>query len=696
MLTPSTSQQFAVIPSLSQDISTILTTSSNNDAQKNAISFASLLNSSRSAQTASSRADSANSVIHKKSTTAEFHSDSSSDAASAEKDAEAAKSAEHDQSVSNRHQKSSADPNSDQNFVHQPNADHSQNLALDTLSSVPTVLTTPSALSLNITPQAVTPLVPAAIPQGKNGQQGAVVTAVSAGIPQGKNGQQGAVVTAVSAGIPQGKNGQQGAVVTAVSAGIPQAKNGQQGAVVTPVSAGIPQAKNGQQGAVVTAAVPKPLEPVLPMDSSEGKKLPTPGVGENASVTSSTSQTSMNPASSVIAAKADISQAVISQYEKVTANVGKSQFIPEANASLNGEKPDVHTTSPITDAESSVAQPIARTSGSTLSDLERMQTVGKFDALSGKQNSEGKISISTLGIQSQQVSDPLPNDRGIQPQSAAVGPEVGSPLQDVFIPVTAGVNSVSPGVRNEMVSLTAGSQLKIESPVQGEINTSTNSVIVNPAFTGTPTAMKADTQTSSDSGGQSAPNRDSLENVISGIGSGLTANGESDIESTSQTAASPTTNQLLERTRIVDQVTRHLESMKFANGKGEITLQLQPAHLGSLRVSISKTAEGVVARIVTESAQVQQAMQGAQELLRAAMESKGLTLDKFQITLHQNSMQNGQSAFQGMYDTPQERASQRVSSVLSNIDTGKDAVSDAIDAPLALLSNSTSRLDYRA
>ncbi len=677
MLTPSTSQQFAVIPSLSQDISTILTTSSNNDAQKNAISFASLLNSSRSAQTASSRADSANSVIHKKSTTAEFHSDSSSDAASAEKDAEAAKSAEHDQSVSNRHQKSSADPNSDQNFVHQPNADHSQNLALDTLSSVPTVLTTPSALSLNITPQAVTPLVPA-------------------GIPQGKNGQQGAVVTAVSAGIPQGKNGQQGAVVTAVSAGIPQAKNGQQGAVVTPVSAGIPQAKNGQQGAVVTAAVPKPLEPVLPMDSSEGKKLPTPGVGENASVTSSTSQTSMNPASSVIAAKADISQAVISQYEKVTANVGKSQFIPEANASLNGEKPDVHTTSPITDAESSVAQPIARTSGSTLSDLERMQTVGKFDALSGKQNSEGKISISTLGIQSQQVSDPLPNDRGIQPQSAAVGPEVGSPLQDVFIPVTAGVNSVSPGVRNEMVSLTAGSQLKIESPVQGEINTSTNSVIVNPAFTGTPTAMKADTQTSSDSGGQSAPNRDSLENVISGIGSGLTANGESDIESTSQTAASPTTNQLLERTRIVDQVTRHLESMKFANGKGEITLQLQPAHLGSLRVSISKTAEGVVARIVTESAQVQQAMQGAQELLRAAMESKGLTLDKFQITLHQNSMQNGQSAFQGMYDTPQERASQRVSSVLSNIDTGKDAVSDAIDAPLALLSNSTSRLDYRA
>ena len=146
----------------------------------------------------------------------------------------------------------------------------------------------------------------------------------------------------------------------------------------------------------------------------------------------------------------------------------------------------------------------------------------------------------------------------------------------------------------------------------------------------------------------------------------------------------------------VDQVTRHLENMKFTNGKGEITMQMQPANLGSLRLTVSKTAEGVTAKIVTGSALVQQAMQGAQSHLRAAMESRGLTLDKLQITLDQNSLQNGQSPFHGMYDAPREQTSPRTSSPSISYGSEINAVPDAIDATLAVVSNSTSRLDYRA
>ncbi|HLK58751.1 MAG TPA: flagellar hook-length control protein FliK, partial [Chthonomonadaceae bacterium] len=92
-------------------------------------------------------------------------------------------------------------------------------------------------------------------------------------------------------------------------------------------------------------------------------------------------------------------------------------------------------------------------------------------------------------------------------------------------------------------------------------------------------------------------------------GAGATA--VADTQRTQQTAATAPVSQEAsasnnaERIRIVEQVTRHLETLRLPAGRSEMSLRLEPEHLGSLRLTITSQHDGVVARIVAESSQVQ-------------------------------------------------------------------------------------------
>ncbi len=87
---------------------------------------------------------------------------------------------------------------------------------------------------------------------------------------------------------------------------------------------------------------------------------------------------------------------------------------------------------------------------------------------------------------------------------------------------------------------------------------------------------------------------------------------------------------------LMRQVAGHIDRMHLsAAGHGEMSLSLTPEHLGSLRLTIASDGNGVVARIVVETALARQAIEGAKDQLRAALENRGLNLASLDVSLNQ-------------------------------------------------------------
>ncbi|HZP84654.1 MAG TPA: flagellar hook-length control protein FliK [Chthonomonadaceae bacterium] len=154
-----------------------------------------------------------------------------------------------------------------------------------------------------------------------------------------------------------------------------------------------------------------------------------------------------------------------------------------------------------------------------------------------------------------------------------------------------------------------------------------------------------------------------------------------------------------ERARIVEQVTRHLQAMRLTNGRGEITLRLQPESLGSLHITVASRAEGVLARIVAQTEQAQHVMESARGELRAALESRGLRLHDLDVSVGQGAVSDGRTAFGSSYQTPQERAETAYGRSFARPVVPAETLEAVTPLPaLAALSgrHSASRLDYRA
>jgi hypothetical protein len=112
-------------------------------------------------------------------------------------------------------------------------------------------------------------------------------------------------------------------------------------------------------------------------------------------------------------------------------------------------------------------------------------------------------------------------------------------------------------------------------------------------------------------------------------------------------AASTTNSSQIERAHVVEQVTRHLESMRLTSAGGEMRLRLNPQNLGSVQVTVTAHQDGVLARIAVETAQVQQAMEGAKEHLRAGLEARGLRVQSVEVAVVPNVLSDNTAAFSG-------------------------------------------------
>jgi flagellar hook-length control protein FliK len=103
----------------------------------------------------------------------------------------------------------------------------------------------------------------------------------------------------------------------------------------------------------------------------------------------------------------------------------------------------------------------------------------------------------------------------------------------------------------------------------------------------------------------------------------------------------------VDRYGIVEQVTKQMEAARLASGRGELTLQLQPAHLGSLKVTLSSAPDGVTARIVADSRVAQHALESSKDHLQTALASRGIKLSSLDVSLSGDAASNGRLPFAG-------------------------------------------------
>jgi flagellar hook-length control protein FliK len=161
-------------------------------------------------------------------------------------------------------------------------------------------------------------------------------------------------------------------------------------------------------------------------------------------------------------------------------------------------------------------------------------------------------------------------------------------------------------------------------------------------------------------------------------------------ETAKSTASDPAP--VVDRAHLVQQVSKHIETMRAAARTGEMSLRLNPEHLGSMQLTVVSHGNGVSARIAVETAAAYRACDEAKDQLRAALESRGLEVTSLNISLSQqtsgDASPNRQN--QGAEQPFNYNATRRSVRAPDIIASGPDA------KPARIQRNGDGRLDYHA
>ncbi len=97
------------------------------------------------------------------------------------------------------------------------------------------------------------------------------------------------------------------------------------------------------------------------------------------------------------------------------------------------------------------------------------------------------------------------------------------------------------------------------------------------------------------------------------------------------TAQAPVLRGEVERQSFVAQAARGM-AQALRGGEGTLTIRLAPENLGNLRVDVSMGESGVMARLEASSESARRLLQDSQPMLRAALEARGLSIDRIEVT----------------------------------------------------------------
>lgn len=88
-----------------------------------------------------------------------------------------------------------------------------------------------------------------------------------------------------------------------------------------------------------------------------------------------------------------------------------------------------------------------------------------------------------------------------------------------------------------------------------------------------------------------------------------------------------------ERARVVEQVLHHLEAVRLATGRQEMTMQLRPEYLGQVHVELRAEAHAVIAIMVVDNAAARDALHSGRDRLAEALAAQGYTLGQMEVSV---------------------------------------------------------------
>lgn len=360
--------------------------------------------------------------------------------------------------------------------------------------------------------------------------------------------------------------------------------------------------------------------------SVQGQKPPTPiqaVVRSPISTAQPANTQSVEPDKATVSQAADPKLAVVNNGQQNLEALQRMQAMQDTGANTAGVV-----------AAQAVPQPAAKADGSA---IERKSVVA-----TGVVPRTGAAAIRTSGTTREEASTGARATAGQPQQAATAGTGGTTPAQSAaqtsppshslaFAKAVAGADTSTPGTSEGVPGTGVGGDSN--SAGNGQANSGNQGGFPQAPGQGAP----AEPQPAASGNGTAAVSAVTVSDGNNGVVGKTT---------TTDPATAP-----IDRFQIADQVSRHLETMRLTSGQTEVSLNLTPDHLGSLRITLSTQPEGVVAHVVAESSHVQQAIEAGKQTLQSALESKGLTLQSLNVSVGQESA-NRNGAFSGQWQAP--------------------------------------------
>ncbi len=220
---------------------------------------------------------------------------------------------------------------------------------------------------------------------------------------------------------------------------------------------------------------------------------------------------------------------------------------------------------------------------------------------------------------------------------------------------------------------------------------------------GVPVLSKAESQSADSETDQQADSKEKSAEAVANIRAGKSEASlsekftvaENATKEVSETGQSARLN-VIERMQVIEQASRKMETMRLQNGNGEVNLHLRPERLGEIQIRLTSNAEGVSVRILAESHPVREALESAREQLKRSLESRGVSLKDYEVSLHQGAFSGGQSPQRQGYEASQSRAQPRNTEKSFRIDGVEPVKPTVAVAPRASIRDPLALLDYSA
>jgi flagellar hook-length control protein FliK len=137
---------------------------------------------------------------------------------------------------------------------------------------------------------------------------------------------------------------------------------------------------------------------------------------------------------------------------------------------------------------------------------------------------------------------------------------------------------------------------------------------------------------------------------------------------------------------LIYQVAERIQ-FQIREGKGEMRIQLKPDGLGRLEIKAQTTANGVVARISTETSSMKTYLESNLQLLQQNLQDQGLKVERIQVIVQNESDSQAASGHQSQFSHAGTDSSARESnktSAMSKAET-HDVADDTFIDPAALI-----------